>query len=328
MNIVVVGLGSMGTRRIRLLRDRIPETAVSGADPSAERRRRAEETYGITCFSSFCEAVQSKKFDAAFICTSPDTHCDLIREALQADLHVFTELNLIDGGYGALIDLARERGKRIFLSSTLLYRREVQEIMRLIEGKGPLMYIYHVGQYLPDWHPWENYRDFFVGRRETNGCREILAIQLPWIWKAFGAPGPGMHVSAKKISGLDIDYADSYIVTLEHEGGNRGVLVVDVVSRKASCRLEIVGEKLHVLWDGTPDGLQSYSFEKKAFEGIPLYDSFEQDPRYAVNIIEDAYAAEIDTFLCYVAGLKTPLYTIEEDERVLKLIGTIEGESR
>lgn len=327
MNIIVVGLGSMGTRRIRILRDRVPGAAVAGADSSAKRRVRAEETHGIPCFASLREAVASRKFDAAFICTSPDTHCGLIREALRADLHVFTELNLIDRGYDALIELARRRDRRIFQSSTLLYRREIQEIMRLIEGKGPLMYIYHVGQYLPDWHPWESYKDFFVGKKDTNGCREIFAIQLPWIWKAFGAPGPGMHVSAQKISGLDIDYADSYIVTLEHERGNRGVFVVDVVSRKAACRLEIIGEELHILWDGTPDGLQSYSFEKKAFEPIPLYDSFEQDPRYAANIIEDAYAAEIDTFLDCVAGRSTPPYTIEEDARVLALIDRIEGKS-
>lgn len=57
---------------------------------------------------------------------------------------------------------------------------------KIKETNDSLTYIYHVGQYLPDWHPWESYKDFFIGKKETNGCREIYAIQLPWILDAFG----------------------------------------------------------------------------------------------------------------------------------------------
>ena len=35
-----------------------------------------------------------------------------------------------------------------------------------------------LGQYLPDWHPWESYKSFFVSNKKTNGCRELFAIEL------------------------------------------------------------------------------------------------------------------------------------------------------
>ena len=57
------------------------------------------------------------------------------------------------------------------MSSTLQYRKEIQFIKEEVKKvSGKVNYIYHVGQYLPDWHPWENYKDFFVGdaRRGLN----------------------------------------------------------------------------------------------------------------------------------------------------------------
>ena len=51
----------------------------------------------------------------------------------------------------------------------------------LQEFSRPVNYIYHIGQYLPDWHPWENYKNFFVGDKRTGGVREIFGIDLPWL---------------------------------------------------------------------------------------------------------------------------------------------------
>ena len=75
----------------------------------------------------------------------------------------------------------------------------------------PVNYIYHIGQYLPDWHPWENYKNFFVGDRRTGGVREIFGIDLPWLLDAFG---PVKHVYAEKdkLSGLEIDYPDLSLI--------------------------------------------------------------------------------------------------------------------
>lgn len=99
------------------------------------------------------------------------------------DIPVFTELNLVSDGYEEFTK--DEYDNRLFLSSTLLYRKDIQYIKDRV-GEERVNYVYHVGQYLPDWHPWESYKDFFVGDKRTNGCREIMAIDLPWIESAFG----------------------------------------------------------------------------------------------------------------------------------------------
>lgn len=327
MKCVILGLGSMGKRRGRLLLARKDVTAVCGVDFSPQRREEAAGQLGIPCFASLEEAITAISPQAAFICTPPATHCPIIRQALENGLHVFTELNLIDRGYDSLISLARERGLRLFISSTLLYRKEIRHILSLTKDKGPFTYLYHVGQYLPDWHPWESYQDFFVGKKETNGCREILAIQLPWIFRAFGEEASLVSAAAGRLTRLNIDYPDSYLITLTHRGGNRGMLAVDVVSRKSMCSLEIIGEQLHLWWDGTPDGLRCYNLETRQVESVRLYEHFEQDARYAANIIEDAYDAEIEAFFQYCQHAVQPIYMLEDDQKTLQLIGRIEEEA-
>ena len=326
MKILIVGLGSMGKRRLRLIQKKYPEFSISGVEFSEERREDVSKTCHIKCYDSISNALTASEFDAAFVCTPPATHHEVTKELLENKIHVFTELNLINNGYDELLDIAGKNNVQIFMSSTLLYRKEIQKITELVSAqKQPLQYIYHVGQYLPDWHPWESYKNFFVGKNETNGCREIFAIQLPWILNCFGKSVSIGYTSKKKISNLDIDYQDSYIVALEHNSGNRGVMIVDVVSRKATTSLEIIGENLHLFWDGTPNGLNRYDFDAKSLESIKLYDSFEHNQNYAPNIIEDAYLSEIDCFFNMLSGKDAPVYSLNDDKKTLELIDKIEG---
>ena len=95
MELLIVGLGSMGMRRARLAKGMDASVKVSGVDFAAARREEAEGL-GITAYESIGAAVAAKKFDAALVCTAPLTHAKIIGELLDAGLPVFTELNLVD----------------------------------------------------------------------------------------------------------------------------------------------------------------------------------------------------------------------------------------
>jgi len=186
-------------------------------------------------------------------------------------------------------------------------------------------YRYHVGQYLPDWHPWENNRDFFVWNKRTNGCREIFAIDLPWIIKTFGIV-KSLTVFKDNISSLRIEYPDNFIVVMEHENGNKGVFIADIVSRAAVRDLLVYSEDLHLVWNGTPGGLYQYNIEKKVMEKIETYGEIEKDLRYADSIIENAYLEELKVFIDKITGgLNNERYTFEDDRYTLHLIDRIEG---
>lgn len=324
---LVIGLGSMGKRRINLIgKYYADKIELVGIDTNESRRLEVEEKFNIKTFSSMDDAVTTFNPIAVFICTSPISHSNLIMECLSRKLHVFTEINLLKDRYDEIIELSKQEDLKLFLSSTFLYRKEIQFIGKEVkQNSKKLNYRYHVGQYLPDWHPWENIKDFFVSDKKTNGCRELFGIEMPWIINTFGKIEK-ISVTKDNISSLDLGFPDSYIVTLEHEDGNKGVISVDIVSRKAIRNLEIYGEDLHLFWNGTPDSLMKYDIETKETYNVETYTKVDKDSRYADNIIENAYLEEIETFIKMVNGEKVlERYSFEQDIYTLDLIDKIEG---
>lgn len=315
----------MGKRRIRLLREN-NEIEIVGVDSQKNRIQEVEELYGINCYHSIQDAVTIEKIDAAVISTSPLSHASIIKECMHYNLHVFTEINLVQDDYDENIKLSKEKNLVLFLSSTFLYRKETRAIIEKVhEVKSPLNYIYHVGQYLPDWHPWESYNSFFLGNPRTNGCREILAIDLPWIVTAFG-PVKKVYAVKSKNTGLNINYNDNYLITLEHEGGHKGVLAVDVVTRKSIRHIDVYGERFQMSWNGTADSLTEYDVESKEVRSISVDDASEHAEGYAAFISENPYREELKSFIKAISDRNfRPLWDFEKDKIVLELIDKIEA---
>ena len=258
------------------------------------------------------------------VSTSPLSHGNIINLCLSAGMDVFSEINLVDSMYEENIKLSKEKNKVLFLSSTFLYRKEIQYIMDKIRNtESKLDYVYHVGQYLPDWHPWETYNDFFIGDKRTNGCREILAIELPWIVTTFGEVEDIKVLSGKDTS-LKIDYKDNYMILLNHKSGHKGALVVDVVCRKPVRELEVFGENLHVNWGGDANSLRNYDIYEKVDKAVDLYDSVDRLDGYSSFVIENAYEEELKAFFKQIEQGIKPVYNFESDLSILKLIDKIE----
>lgn len=315
----------MGKRRLRLLSER-NDVELFGIDSQESRCEEVKVKFGITCFRSIEEAVEVENVEAAVISTSPLSHAAIIKECLTHNLHVFTEINLVQDGYEENMALAKEKNLVLFLSSTFLYRKETQAIIDKVQNaKCPLNYIYHVGQYLPDWHPWESYNSYFIGDPRTNGCREIMAIDLPWVVSAFG---PIKIVSAikSKNTALNITYNDNYLITLEHENGHKGIFAVDVVARKSGRNIEIFGEHLHLSWNGTADSLKVFNIEEKKDEVISFDNASEHVEGYAAFVTENPYREELNSFLKQIKDRNfVPAWDFEKDKVVLDIINQIEA---
>ena len=115
MRICVIGLGSMGKRRIKLLKLLRSDLIITGIDNNTKRVESVAEEYGIECYSNLSDIVE--KLDCAFVCTPPNLHASIINECLENNLHVFSEINLIDNLYEENMKLAKQKGKVLFLSS-------------------------------------------------------------------------------------------------------------------------------------------------------------------------------------------------------------------
>lgn len=324
MKILICGLGSMGKRRLRLLKSYDSSLEIFGVDSNKNRSDEVSKEFNITVYDSLETAYAKQKPSCLFVCASPLAHYSIIKLGLTLGMHIFTEINVVSDGYEELINLAKEKNLKLFLSSTMNYRADIKYISnRVKQTRQKVSYSYHVGQYLPDWHPWESYQSFFVNDKRTNGCREILTIQIPWIVKCFGEIEEIKSIHGT-ISNLNLNYPDTIIILIKHKTGNIGTFFVDVVARKPVTNLTIEGNDLFLTWTGSNGGLFDLDLETKELKQVELYKSTTHVSGYSNLIIEEPYLDEIKDFFDYIKNNKQPIYSFEDDKIVLDWIDKME----
>ena len=323
MNVLVLGLGSMGKRRIRCLRT-LGCGSIAGYDLREDRREEAEEKYQVQVVSNIDSLVLNKT-DAIIISTPPDKHSECIKLAIEEKKPAFVEASVILEGLAELNELAQKQGVFIAPSCTLKFHPAVQDIKNIVQsgeyGK-VTSFTYHSGQYLPDWHPWEKVKDFYVGNRETGGCREIVPFELTWITDVVGFPENITGFYGKTMDvGADID--DTYVIAMDF-GDYYGSMTVDVVSRYALRSLVLNMEYGQILWRWDENTVRLYNAIDQRWVH---YRSAEGQAAagYNKNIIEDMYVEETRLFIEAVKGRAKFPNSLDEDIRVLGLLQKIEA---
>ena len=89
MNFLIIGLGSMGKRRIRCLQH-LGIKLITGLDLRADRREEASAMYGIQTICSI-ENDDIGKYDAIIVSTPPDKHTEYVKMAIENKKPVFIE---------------------------------------------------------------------------------------------------------------------------------------------------------------------------------------------------------------------------------------------
>lgn len=326
MKFLVVGLGSMGKRRIRNLQA-LGHYEVEGFDPRADRRNEVAAKYGIKTYDSFAVAFSTLKPDALVISTGPSQHMDYALPAAAKGTHCFIEASVVD--VDRIFELSRRiKNTKLVMapSCTLRYYPGPRKVKELIQagtiGK-PLNINYQCGQYLSDWHPWEKIQDFYVSKRETGGCREIVPFELTWLNDIFGYPRPLACVK-RKVTEIDADIDDIYHCLLSYPGGLLANITVEVVSRPQATReLRIIGSEGEIV----------FSADENCVRHIRVGDEEWSRFSLAAGTIEagyinpeEPYIAEMADFVTAIEEMTPSLFpnTLEEDARILELLHELE----
>lgn len=329
LRILIIGLGSMGRRRLRLLSSFFPDLSLAAVDSRADRRETVSRDFGCPVFEGFEEALETFAPQALIVSTPPEAHAPFLTEALRRGIHTFSELDLVEDGYEEILPFEECGSPAVFLSSTMLYRGENRWIAQNHGMAGERkFYTYHVGQYLPDWHPWERYDQFFVGSGRTNAIRELLCIELPWLTRSFGKVTEQRCIWSRT-GALPLPYPDTCHLLLRHADGTTGALTVDCVSRRAVRELRIDGEEGAIVWKGRVESLRFLAPSGEEIAPLGGEGEIKRVEGYAEFISETPYLEELRHFFHLIAGERTErLYGYAEHRRILRLADEIEGEWR
>jgi predicted dehydrogenase len=319
----------MGRRRLRLLSHFFPQFSLAAVDSRDDRRKAVTHEFGCPVFESFADALKDFAPQALIVSTPPTSHSAFLVEALHRGINTFSELDLLDDGYEELLAFEKRGAPVAHLSSTMLYRSENRWIINNHSALGKRkFYTYHVGQYLPDWHPWEKYDAFFVGSAQTNAIREILCIELPWLIKSFGSVTEHRCLWSQT-SSLTLPYPDTCHALLRHADGTTGSLVVDCVARSALRELRLDGEEGTIVWKGKLDSLRFLAPSGKDIAPLSGERELEQIGEYADFINETPYLEELRHFFHLITGETTGrIYGYAEHREILHLADKFEREWR
>lgn len=329
MKFLVVGLGSMGKRRVRCLQA-LGYRDVCGFDSRADRRKEAEERYGIRTFDNVEAAIKETAPHALIISVPPDGHHIFMKIAVQRRIHFFVEASVVDTDMDAIRRDVDKAGIVGAPSATLRFHPGIRKIGELVKagalGKVSNV-LYHCGQYLPDWHTYEKVSEYYVSNPLTGGAREIVPFELTWITDIFGMPRKvfGNVRRTIRISGAEkID--DTYNCLLDY-GDLLATITIDVVSRSATRRLTINGDARQLRWDWNKNAVDLFDPARNEWESIS-YEVQKAAAGYNPNIGEQMYIDELRTFIEATQGKGKWVNSIADDHAVLKLLYAIEAADR
>lgn len=252
MKILSIGAGSMGRRRLRDLTYLNPGEVIL-FEPVAERCREISEAFNVRGFTDF-EAALAEKPLAITISTPPSLHEPYVRKAMELGLHVFAEVPFVldADSLAEITEKAPSYPGVLGVSHTIRYYppyRLIRDLLREgVIGK-PLYLEYSLGNYLPDWHPYEDYRKFYASDMRLGGAgmdmilHEISPIQW-WMGRI-----DSVYARLSKLSSLEINGPDNHDVLISFTDGARGFFHHDVIERGTLGRhVRIAGEEGTLEW--------------------------------------------------------------------------------
>jgi glutamate-1-semialdehyde aminotransferase/spore coat polysaccharide biosynthesis protein SpsF (cytidylyltransferase family)/predicted dehydrogenase len=310
---LVVGCGSIGRRHARNLKS-LGLRQLAFCDTNPDALKQCNEAVAGELYSSYKEALKKFKPDLTLICTPPVYHVDEALAALQAGSHVFIEkpLSHESAGVQVLIAEARRHDRNVQVGYNLRFHPGLQILKELIDsGKiGRVLWMnVEAGQYLPDWRPWQNYRESYSARRELGGGIVLDGShELDYICWLLGLPIE-VTCRAEHLSSLELDVEDSAWIYLTFPDRRRAELHLDFVQRSYTRTCKVVGETGTALWDFTSQEVRWFSAEDPGWKSIPY--------KFEIN---DMYVTEMSHFLESLGSGTGPIVDLEQGRDVIRVV--------
>jgi predicted dehydrogenase len=191
----------------------------------------------------------------------------------------------------------------------------------------------HFGEYLPAWHPWEDYRQGYAARADMGGGVVLTQCHsldyLPWLVGDVAA----VWGFTGKLSDLEVDVEDTAKIGLRFAGGALGSLHLDYNRQPPVHTFEIAGTQGTIKWDlsdgatriyrGTPHPNPSPPGRGARGEGdwevYPLPAGWER------NVM---FMEQMQHFVAVVRGEVTPACPLAEGIRVQRLVEAVHESQR
>ncbi len=261
MRVLVVGLGGIGQRHLRNLRVLLgPEAELSAfrvrglnltftdqleIEPDTEVGAK----YGVQVFQDLADALATKP-EIAFICNPTSLHIPVALRLAQEGCHLFIEKPVSHSleGIEELLAILKIKGLVSMVGYQLRFHPLLLKLREWINDYrlGRIVAVRaEVGEYLPGWHRYEDYRQMYASRADLGGGVVLSQIhEIDYLGWLFGWPHRVFAVGGH-LSRLEVDVEDTASLILETTVEGRSIpihLHMDYVQRPPSRTCQVIGD--------------------------------------------------------------------------------------
>ena len=262
MKALFVGLGGVGQRHLRNLKaivgDNLDVSAYRTRGLTKEISNTLEvddkvdinSQYGIRVFDDLDAALNDGP-DAVFICNPTSLHIPVALAAAKRKCHLFIEKALSHSfdGVAELVRVVEENN----LAATVAYQMRFNPCLNALKDileSGALGNILavnaEVGEYMPGWHKYEDYRSIYAAKADLGGGVIVSQIhEFDYILWLFGMQA-SVYALGGHLSDLDIDVEDVASVSMNIPGKTGGLPVhlhQDYLQRPVARGCKVIGDR-------------------------------------------------------------------------------------
>lgn len=328
MKFLIAGLGSIGRRHLKMLRELGQDDIVLYR--THQSTLDDDDLAGIPVYTDLRDALDLKP-DAVIVANPTSLHLDVAILAAEAGCHILLEKPISDdlSRVDELRKAAEKSGSRILVGFQFRYHPTLNKARELInEGAlGQILSAHsHWGEYLPNWHPWEDYRQSYAARADLGGgVIGTLTHPLDYMRYILGEVAETVavqgHVSPLQLSGVE----DVGEIGIRFRSGAIGAVHVNYFQRPPDHRLEIVGTQGTLRWNNAdgilhhfdmPDEFGTWSTRPAA----PIHTLYQLPADFERNHL---FTAQMAHFIEVVEGKAEPRCSLDDGVEVQKLVEAV-----
>ncbi len=329
MKFLIAGFGSIGRRHLRNL------LALGERDILLYRSHRStlpDDEVAEFPVETDLQAALAHQPDAVIISNPTALHLEVAIPAAQAGCAILLEkpvshsFEQVDAFRAAV----RRGGARVLVGFQFRFHPTLRRAAALLaEGAigQPQAVRAHWGEYLPDWHPWEDFRQGYAARADLGGG-VILTLCHPFDYlrmllgdisavSAMAGYGSGGTAGGRGTAGggLGLPVEETAEISLRFESGVVGSVHLNYIQRPPAHHLEIIGSQGTLRWNNADGSLSVY----RAAPGSESPSGWQTElpPQgFERNML---FLDEMRNFLAVARGQAQPACTLEDGIRALEI---------
>ncbi len=271
MKYLIAGFGSIGRRHFRNLLS-LGEKDIVFLRSHHSTLDQAELD-GFPVETSIAAALAHKP-DAVIVANPTALHLDVALPAARQGCHLLLEKPISHSleGLEELRQAVKAGGGKVLIGFQYRFHPGLRQVKQWLEEGAagrPLSAYVQWGEYMPGWHPWEDYRRSYSSRADLGGG-VVLTLCHPFDYLRWLLGEIRMLTATTgKLSDLEIDVEDTADVLLKFDCSTASVHL-DYFRQPGGHTLEVACSEGTIRWDNATGAASLYrAAEKTWMEVLP-----------------------------------------------------------